>query len=443
MHLGLSLGLTRLARTSGGGGGTPDTTAPTLSSPTGTQTGSTTGTSTVSTNEANGTIYAFLSTSATPPTAANLKTGTGAVSSASQAVSATGVQTVNWVGLTASTTYYTHWLHRDAAGNDSAIVSGAGFTPAGATITAPILTQTSTAGTNPLTWDATYTNVQTGDVVELAWTLNGVAGAGETHTLTDQDIIEASSGSYTLPWTNFRTAIAGGGAVTAKERINRSGVTPSLYSNVLTDTVSAAAATVLNSVFDPASKESVINLSTTTLTNDTATSVGTAGYPRGVRVALAAKTSGNWVFALKIDALGTGAEAAYSVAANILTSGHSLQDVPGWPGGDANSVALYSDHSFGLVNNNVNNGAGGPALSAGSALVLAIQNTGAGTWAVWAGYQTTAGAGNAVTWNGVPGVSGGLSVSLSDITFAFFAVDPGASATIFSLTSPPSGFTSI
>lgn len=107
-----------------------DTTAPTLTSPTGTQTGSTTGTSTVSTNEANGTLYAFLSASSTPPTAVNLKTGTGAVSSASQAVTATGTQTVNWVSLTASTTYYTHWLHRDAAGNDSAIVSGTGFTTA-------------------------------------------------------------------------------------------------------------------------------------------------------------------------------------------------------------------------------------------------------------------------------------------------------------------------
>lgn len=107
-----------------------DSTAPTLSSPTGTQTGTTTGTSTVSTNEANGTLYAYLSTSSSPPTATNLKSGSGAVTSASQAVSGTGVQTVNWTGLSAGTTYYTHWLHRDAAGNDSSIVSGTGFTTA-------------------------------------------------------------------------------------------------------------------------------------------------------------------------------------------------------------------------------------------------------------------------------------------------------------------------
>ena len=106
----------------------PDVTAPTLSLPTDAANGATGGTLSVTTNEANGTLYWFVSTLVTPPTAANLKTGTGAVSSGNQAVVATGVQNSSATGLTASTAYFAHFLHRDAAGNDSAIVSGDGFT---------------------------------------------------------------------------------------------------------------------------------------------------------------------------------------------------------------------------------------------------------------------------------------------------------------------------
>ena len=105
-----------------------DTTAPTLSSATGAKTGQTTGTGGVTTNEANGTLYAFCSNSATPPSAANLKTGTGAAYSTSVAVSSTGAKSFSATGLSAATTYYWHFLHRDAAGNDSTIATSAGFT---------------------------------------------------------------------------------------------------------------------------------------------------------------------------------------------------------------------------------------------------------------------------------------------------------------------------
>lgn len=106
----------------------PDTTAPTLSSASDSADGATGYDGSVSTDEGNGTLYWYVSTSATPPTAANLKAGSGAVASGNQAVSGTGVQNVSGSGLTASTAYYIHYLHRDAAGNDSAIVSGDGFT---------------------------------------------------------------------------------------------------------------------------------------------------------------------------------------------------------------------------------------------------------------------------------------------------------------------------
>lgn len=102
-----------------------DTTAPTLTSPTGTQTGSTTASGTVSTDEANGTLYYLASTNATE-TAATVK------AASSQTVTATGSQAVSLTGLTASTTYYLHYCHRDAAGNDSTVANSTSFTTAAA-----------------------------------------------------------------------------------------------------------------------------------------------------------------------------------------------------------------------------------------------------------------------------------------------------------------------
>ncbi|WP_409266819.1 hypothetical protein [Massilia sp. BHUDP2] len=99
-----------------------DTTAPILSSPTGTKTGSTTASGTVSTNEANGTLYRLASTNAVE-SAATIK-----AANLTQAVSATGVQNVSFTGLTAATQYYAHYVHRDAAGNDSTVASSAAFT---------------------------------------------------------------------------------------------------------------------------------------------------------------------------------------------------------------------------------------------------------------------------------------------------------------------------
>ena len=116
-----------------------DTTAPTLTSPTGTATGPTSASGTVSTNEATGSLFYLAST--------NASEGVATVTAASsQAVSATGSQSVSFTGLTASTTYYAHYVHRDAAGNDSAVATSASFTtsaPSGDT-TPPTLTGTIT-----------------------------------------------------------------------------------------------------------------------------------------------------------------------------------------------------------------------------------------------------------------------------------------------------------
>jgi len=110
----------RIFINTGSGGG--DTTAPVLSSPTGTKTGSTTADGTVSTDEGNGTLYYYASTNTTE-TAATIK-----ASGSSQAVITTGSQAVSFTGLTASTTYYAHYVQDDSSANTSNVVSSTSFT---------------------------------------------------------------------------------------------------------------------------------------------------------------------------------------------------------------------------------------------------------------------------------------------------------------------------
>lgn len=106
-----------------------DTSPPSLISPSATATGATTASGSVSTNEANGTLY-YLASANASESVATVKAGS------SQAVSASGVQNVTVTGLTASTPYYLHFVHTDAAANDSAVATSAQFT-------------TSAANTNP------------------------------------------------------------------------------------------------------------------------------------------------------------------------------------------------------------------------------------------------------------------------------------------------------
>lgn len=105
---------------------------PRLSSASATATGSTTAALGVSTNRANGTLYWVVDTSASPPTAAQVKAAQGsgggaAVASGNQAVSAIGAQAASATGLTAGTVYYAYFMQEDAVGNQSTVAS-ASFT---------------------------------------------------------------------------------------------------------------------------------------------------------------------------------------------------------------------------------------------------------------------------------------------------------------------------
>lgn len=109
-----------------------DTTPPTLTSPTGSATSPVAATVGVTTDEANGTLYCVVTTSATQPTIAQIKagqdhTGAAAVYGSSQVISSTGAKTFNATGLSPNTSYYAHFVHTDAAANDSTRSSSAVF----------------------------------------------------------------------------------------------------------------------------------------------------------------------------------------------------------------------------------------------------------------------------------------------------------------------------
>lgn len=145
-----------------------DTTPPTLTSPTGSG-GALACSGSVSTDEANGTLYAVATASATSPSAAQVKagqdhTGAAALRVVSQAVSATGVQTVV-SGSVTSGTRYLHYMHEDAATNQSTVSSSASFVVTGAADTTPptlsgsITIGTVTANSIQMSWPAGADNV--------------------------------------------------------------------------------------------------------------------------------------------------------------------------------------------------------------------------------------------------------------------------------------------
>ncbi|MEM1340750.1 MAG: hypothetical protein AAGF68_00425 [Pseudomonadota bacterium] len=100
----------------------PDTTAPTLSALSADAQGQTGFSGSVATSEASGTLFVLISTAATEIPADVIAQGTG------QTVSNAGVQSLSGGGLSPDTSYRAHILHRDAAGNDSAVLSSAPFT---------------------------------------------------------------------------------------------------------------------------------------------------------------------------------------------------------------------------------------------------------------------------------------------------------------------------
>lgn len=111
------------------------TAAPVLSGPVGTATGDDTADLSVTTTGSNGFLWWVVTTSATAPTAAQVKAGlnhlgASAADSGSQSVSGSGSQSISGgaSGLSGSTTYYAHFMHENTSGSRSNVASGNGFT---------------------------------------------------------------------------------------------------------------------------------------------------------------------------------------------------------------------------------------------------------------------------------------------------------------------------
>lgn len=94
-----------------------DTTAPTLSDPSASANGETSLSVSVTTNEGNGTLYAVATGNAGETATYIINNGV------QQGVSSTGAQAFTINGLTAGTAYYVHFVHKDAANNQSSVVS--------------------------------------------------------------------------------------------------------------------------------------------------------------------------------------------------------------------------------------------------------------------------------------------------------------------------------
>lgn len=194
-----------------------DTTAPVLTSPTDDANGSTASTGSVTTDEGNGTLYWVVTTSATAPSVAQIQagqdhTGAAAAASGSQAVTAAGVQNITPSGLSASTQYYTHYQHQDAATNDSTVSSADGFTTSSGDVTAPILS--SATGTEVSATSADLSVSTDEDNGTLYWVVTTSATkpsvaqvqAGQDHTGT----AAAASGNQAVSATGAQNATATG-----------------------------------------------------------------------------------------------------------------------------------------------------------------------------------------------------------------------------------------
>ena len=198
------------------GGG--DTTAPVLTTPTATATGPTTAIIGATTDEANGTLYGVVTTSATQPSVAQIKagqdhTGAAAVWGGSAAVSATGARTLSATGLTASTSYRAHLVHSDAAGNDSNRVTAASFsTPSVPGLTSnPLKNNTGTLLTGQ-PFEAYVSNLSTGALVVKK---TGLTSHATTAVVTFTDAALTAATSYRVVWRQTSTGAEGLETLTA------------------------------------------------------------------------------------------------------------------------------------------------------------------------------------------------------------------------------------
>lgn len=170
-----------------------DVTAPVLSSLTAVEDGAT-GADIGFTTDEGGTAYAVITTSATPPSAAQVKagqdhSGSAAVWDDSKLVSA-GADTFTATGLTAETTYYAYVVVTDAVDNDSDVGYAGTFTTDAAG-NPPVLIASHTA------YRGALTKAGDGGVVDLGFMLLAVGSS--TPASWSITLTSGTSGHWTTP----------------------------------------------------------------------------------------------------------------------------------------------------------------------------------------------------------------------------------------------------
>lgn len=161
-----------------------DETSPNLSAQTATSAAPLTCQGSVTTNEATGTLYVVFTASGTGPTPTQVEAGQDHAGSAalrvvSQAVSATGAQAIASGAVTAGTRFM-HAMHKDAAGNRSAVVTTSSFVVAASyTITTDALEDETNAVLAGVTITKVYAVRISDDTLVKTWSAQTTNGSGQ------------------------------------------------------------------------------------------------------------------------------------------------------------------------------------------------------------------------------------------------------------------------
>jgi hypothetical protein len=164
----------------------PDVTDPVLTLPTGVSPGQYTASGTVTTNESGGILYYLVSTNAS-------ENASVVKASSQQPLVAAGIQNVSISGLTVDTTYYIHYVHVDASGNESVVASTLSFvTEAGAGL---IIASVSAVIPNNIFTISTSGTYDLTTAISITATLEGITLTGLTNiTETSCDFMCPASG---------------------------------------------------------------------------------------------------------------------------------------------------------------------------------------------------------------------------------------------------------
>jgi hypothetical protein len=198
-----------------------DTTAPTLTSPASAVTGKDAGSGTVTTNEANGTLYSVVTLTSTPPTDVQVEAGENASGVAlasglkpTLSISSTGAKTVAYTGLTSGTPYFPYFMHKDSSGNRSSVSAGASFTPSTLAYSGTIAAQTGVQGAAFVWSGSSPSTLFSGGVGTRSFSGTGLGASG----LTVNTSTGVLSGTCGTPGT-YTVAIVGTDQSTAGSEI--------------------------------------------------------------------------------------------------------------------------------------------------------------------------------------------------------------------------------